>query len=208
MSSPVIEPLTRPSQPIRKTVRRLRWFKQSFAEQVDLISQETGVTFEISDQRLAAAFVDWLRAFEAQKPSDPRSRRPYVGFAAGLMLCTLIAHDPLAVERLPETIDKENPAHFWPQGYVYVAYCLNVRSAILEQDFAEDRVLSPVLSDIETWWSFKENVREDNTLSIAFLDLFSGDEPNWAAPGLFQVGDLRALAPSFYQIPGGDERES
>lgn len=180
MLETVAAALQRDDRPIRKTVRQLRWFKQSFAAQVGEIAARTGVEFELDEKKLAAAFIDWLRLFRVHKPADPGSRRGYVGFAAGLMLRAMLTHRPLSVRRRPQPADAGDPALFWPQGYVYVMYCLNVRAAVLNQEFGEPPKTAPALSDIKTWWSFKENVREDVFLSSAFLDLFAGDQPDWS----------------------------
>lgn len=181
-------------QPIRKAIRRLRWFIESFREQLRDTAAETGIEFGLDEQKLAASFLDWLRAFEAQKPSSPDDRRAYVGFAAGLMLRMLVKHKPLAVVQGPARADPGNPAHFWPEGYAYVAYCLRVRAAVLEQDFREETRTVPELGDVRTWWSFRENVREDPGLAIAFLDLFAGDEPVWSMPDLFRVNQFKRIA--------------
>lgn len=200
MTDPVIAPLEQASQPIRKSVRRLRWFKKSFHAQVELAASQNSLDLNVDDSKLAVAFIEWMRAFEAQKPDDPRSRPAYVGFAAGLMLRTLITHDPISSLKPPDEQHPENAAHFWPQGYVYVSYCLNVRAAILDKEFGRQTEISPRISEIESWWSFKENVQEDGALSIAFLDLFAGAEPNWIAPQVFVGGDLEDLAPSFFKL--------
>ena len=185
MSLPVPEVLSETDRPIRRAMRRMRWFKQSFAQQVDAISRASGVDYRIHDDRLAQTFIAWLRAFEAQKPTQSTARRAYTNFASGLMLKQMIQDAPLAVAGVPVGSDASNPAYYWPEGYAYVAYCLNVRSAVLAQDFDEALALTPDLSNIRDWWSFKENVTEDPSLAIAFLDLFAGEEPNWASPALF-----------------------
>jgi len=194
--------------PVRKSVRRLRWFIAAFEHQVDTIAGETGNTFELQRKALAAVFVEWLRAFEAQKPNAESDRLPYVGFAAGLMLRTLVRHKPLRAVSMPVDCDLSNPAYYWPEGYVYVAFCLNVRALVLEQDFHEKQALVPALSEARTWWSFRENVAEDPNLAIAFLDLFAGDEPNWTMPDKFQGGKVTQLASRFYKevakSPPGD----
>ena len=74
-----------------------------------------------------------------------------------------------------------------------MSYCLNIHYAILEQDFDEHLDTAPALSDIRVWWSFKENCREDDALAIAFLELFSGHDPNWVAPSLFDYDRLGLL---------------
>lgn len=181
-------------EPIRRNVRRLRWFRRSFAEQVALTSAETGVAFRVDDPALAAAFIDWLRAFDAQKPEDRSEYRGYVGFAAGLLLRTLIKRAPVAAGPLPEGADRTEPRYFWPEGFLYTSYCVNVRTAVLDQDFHEDARPSPEFSNIDTWRSFHENVREDASRAIAFLDLFSGDQPNWSSPSIFRSGEVRRIS--------------
>lgn len=185
--------------PVHKAVRRLRWFIASFRDQVARTSAETGVEFTVDEAALSAAFVAWLRAFDAQKPSDPADRLPYVGFAAGLMLKTLIRTKPVAAEALPAGADTTNPAYVWPEGYLYVAYCLNIRSLVLEQDFHEKQDVVPALGEARTWWSFKENVTEDPAQAMAFLDLFAGDEPDWTTPDIFRGGQTRRIAAQFYR---------
>ncbi len=185
--------------PLRKSIRRLRWFVTAFEDQIESIAAETGNRFEIDHTTLSTVFVDWLRAFEAQKPSVPEHRPAYVGFAAGLMLRTLIQHKPLKVLEKPDNADTSNPAYFWPEGYCYVAFCLNVRALVLEQDFHEKQKTVPELSEMRTWWSFKENISENPSLAIAFLDVFAGAEPDWQMPSVFRTDGDRALAARFYE---------
>ena len=188
-----------PEMPVRKSIRRLRWFMRAFAEQVARTSVETGNQFQTDPTKLSAVFVDWLRAFEAQKPANVQDRLPYVGFAAGLMLKTLVSIKPVEVLSKPDAADESNPAYLWPEGYLYVAFCLNVRGMVLEQDFHETQAVVPELSEARTWWSFKENVAEDPALAIAFLDLFAGETPQWTMPDVFRGGQAAEIAARFYE---------
>ncbi|MEM7568006.1 MAG: hypothetical protein AAF321_12320, partial [Pseudomonadota bacterium] len=172
---------------VRQAVQRLRWFRRSFTEQVATLSARSGVALSVQDDKLAEVFVAWLRKFEAQKPADPEARRAYTRFSSGLMLREMLRVDPLTVESLPAVRDRRDPAHFWPEGHAYAVYCVNVRAAVMRQEFDETLILSPWWHDIEAWWSFKENVTEDPPLAIPFLDLFCGDAPNWAFPNVFTV---------------------
>lgn len=180
-------------QPLGKAVRRLRGFRSSFEEQIKSISTRTGINYEIKSDQLTAAFMGWLEAFEAQKPAQDTDNEAYVGFAAGLMLRSLITHNPAKASFVPKDADKNDPTYFWPEGYLYVAYCLNIRDCVLEQEFHAARHQADVLDDLRTWWSFKENVQEDPSLAIAFLDLFSGEEPDWHMPALFTSQRYQAL---------------
>lgn len=184
--------------PLHKSVQRLRWFVGAFEAQVHNTEEETGNRFSVDRGALAQVFADWLRAFEAQKPVNDADNQAYVGFAAGLMLRTLIRKRPVTSVEKPEGADESNPAYFWPEGYLYVAFCLNVRGLVLEKDFHSLQRPSPALAETGTWWSFRENVSEDSSLAIAFLDLFAGDQPEWSMPELFRTGQVRELANRFY----------
>ena len=180
-------------QPVRKSAQRLRWFFRSFEDQTTRLAAETGLSYQIDEAVLAEAFTDWLKAFNAQKPRASEDKLAYVSFAAGLMVQTLIAKKPVAVSVMPDHADLSKPAYFWPEGYLYVSYCLNVRGLVIEQDFKGERSSDERLSDIRCWWSFKENVLEDPALAIAFLELFAGDEPDWSMPSLFRRTRARKL---------------
>ncbi len=170
---------------VRQAVQRLRWFRRSFVDQVRELSRTSGVDLVVEDEKLAEVFVSWLRKFEAQKPADLDARRAYTRFSSGLMLREMLRIDPLHVGAMPDVRDRRDPAHFWPEGHAYAVYCVNVRAAVMRQEFDETLTLSHWWHDIEAWWSFKENVREDPPLAIPFLDLFCGDAPNWAFPNVF-----------------------
>ena len=186
-------------QPLRKSAQRLRWFVGAFERQVTNTEAQTGNTFSVDKNKLAQVFAEWLKAFEAQKPQRDDDNPAYVGFAAGLMLRALVKLKPVTLSNQPKDADKSNPAYFWPEGYLYVAFCLNVRGLVLEADFQTEQKPSDVLNETRTWWSFRENVNEDPSLAIAFLDLFAGDEPEWTAPQLFRTGRVRELAGRFYK---------
>lgn len=193
-------------QPLHKSAQRLRWFVRAFEDQAARTEAETGNRFSIDPERLATVFAKWLRAFETQKPQAPDDKLAYVGFAAGLMLRELIAHKPARLQSSPEGADRSNPAYFWPEGYLYVVFCLNVRGLVLDQDFHRGQQLSPLMEETRTWWSFRENVAEDPALAIAFLDLFAGEEPEWSMPQIFRTGRVREIASRFY-VPLDADKE-
>ncbi|MBM1221360.1 hypothetical protein JQU17_10705 [Ponticoccus sp. SC2-23] len=172
---------------LHKAAQRLRWFLAAYEHQIHTTEEETGNRYRTDEKKLTRVFADWLKDFEAQKPEDPRDNTAYVGFAAGLMLRALLRHQPSVSEGLPNQADMSNPAHFWPEGYLYVAFCLNVRGLVLQSDYHEEQNLSDLMTEIRTWWSFRENAQEDPSRAIGFLDLFAGDEPEWAFPQIFRV---------------------
>lgn len=184
--------------PLHKTAQRLRWFVAEFKTQVSKIGDETGNAFKVDETKLTEVFAEWLKEFISQKPSNPDDNLEYVGFAAGLMLRALIRHQPIRTVSVPDAADKTNPAYFWPEGYAYVAFCLNVRGLVIKADFDHEQHPSAVIDDLRTWWSFKENVEQDPTQAIGFLDLFAGDQPEWTMCGLFKSGQIHSVAERFY----------
>lgn len=180
--------------PVRKTIRRARWFVSSFKEFLAEVERETGQTLSLNEGKLLEAFGTWFRSFETQKYKAEDHRLEYVTFAAGLMLRELVRHAPVTASE--QDGDRDEPASFWPEGYLYVSFCLAVRDSVIEQDFSLTADTAPKLGDLRAWWSFRENVREDVNLAIGFFEEFAGETPNWTMPGQFiprrvekQLGD-------------------
>lgn len=171
-----------PARTIRHAIRRLRWFKPSFHAQTSAVTAATGISYRISDPQLTAAFIGWLAAFDTERPEriaapdhspdDIGARRAFVARASGLMLTELIRTAPLSVAH--RSADDGSPAHYWPEGYAYVAYCLNVRAAVLAQDFGDSVTLSQEVGDVALWGDFRTAVTGDPSTAPYYLDLFCG----------------------------------
>ncbi len=183
-------------EPVRVAARRLRWFRAALARFLDRLGGEIGCDFEVDEPRLAAAFVSWLRAVAAQKPHDPGARRAYFEFAAGLMLRELVRDMPIRATRAPDRAAPDSAARFWPEGYAATTFCMAVTAAALRQEFDADFAVAPEMDDVRQWWSFRENAAEDPAMAVAFLDMFTGHEPDWMTPGLFPARLRRELGAS------------
>ena len=177
----------RDDMPIHKSAQKLSWFIDAFSLQVAAVSQATGNLYEIDDTKLTQTFASWVTSFEGQKPESDTNNETYVGFAAGLMLRALVDVDPARHITRPDNADVSKPAYFWPEGYLYVSFCLMVRGLVLKEDYDKAQISGDSLESIKTWWSFRENIAEDKSTAIAFLDLFAGEEPNWTFPQIFRV---------------------
>ena len=180
--------MTGTEPPLQESAQRLRWLFSAFEEQVVRTSAETGITYSVNHSQLAGVFADWLKSHLSQEPACPEDESAYFRFSAGVMLRTLITRKPLNVTSMPRKADPSNPAYFWPEGFLYVMFCLNVRGRVIQHDYDIEQRPSKDLDDVRVWWSFKENVETDSSLAIAFLDHFTGDEPEWLMPGLFRRG--------------------
>lgn len=182
------------SEPLRVAIRRLRWYREAFARQLEELSADYGLTFTVDDRRLAQIFVDWLREMEAQKPADASQRRAYFDFVSALMLRNLLRDMPLKAGPLPQGADTNRAEYFWPEGFACTVFCLNIRAAVLEQEFHAETALTPDFFSLRQWWSFRENARTDPNAAMGFFDVFTGNNPEWQMPDSFRQRLNRALA--------------
>ena len=166
---------------LRHQVRRLRWFKKSFRRDASLILHHA-VELAIEDRRLTEVFLNWIEAFNRQKINASLDRRDFTLFAAGLLLREFIKTRPVSARSRQATQAEASIVSFWPEGFLYTNYCLNVLSAVVQQEFGESLSLSEGADDLRVWWSYRENAEEDPSMAIAFLDKFLGEEPNWRVP--------------------------
>ena len=178
-------------------VRQLRWFKTTFKQHARLISQRYGLGYEIDDARLTEAYLNWTEAFSQDLGYSDLDRRDFITFAAGLLVRELMRGAPAqstksAAADAPGVIsDEALPiARDWPEGFLYTNYCLCVLHIVLEQE-GVTLTLPTLADDLRTWWSYRENVGEDLSLAIPFLDLLIGNEPNWYFPA--SVGSRKAV---------------
>jgi hypothetical protein len=173
---------------LRHRIRQLRWFKASFHRHAELLGQRYALPIRIDDVRLTEAFLNWAERFSAEKRYASLDRKDFVTFNAGLLLRELLQTRPVEVETrpdngaLPSTQAESWPiAHAWPEGFICTNYCLCILAAVLDQE-GTPLTLAALADDLRTWWSYRENVAEDPAQAIAFLDLFTGNEPNWFMP--------------------------
>ncbi len=175
------------NEPLRRAVRRLHWFRTAFTSYTQEMEKRIGVECDVDEKKLAAIFIAWLRAVNAQKPSSAKARSAYFDFAASLMLRELIANMPLKARTTPQLVDENSAAAFWPEGYICTLFCLAVHDAVVKQEFNAPLPQRPPIDNIRSWWSFRENSREDSRFAAGFLQRLMGHEPNWAMPDIFTM---------------------
>jgi hypothetical protein len=179
------------NEPIRVAARRMRWFRAALQRYLDHLADRSGCRFTLDDRRLARVYVRWLRAVEAQRPEGDDARQAYFVFAAGLMLREMVAEMPLVLASPPEALSPGTALANWPEGYACSMFCMTVAAAALRQEFDPGAGLAPAADDLRHWWSFAENVRENESYSIPFLEMFLGYGHDWAMPDAF-VSRLRS----------------
>jgi hypothetical protein len=172
---------------LRHRLRRLCWFRATFRANARTIAAAYGVRFEIDEQRLTTAFLDWIETIDADKRLASVDRADFIVYAAGMALCELIRNDPATATAAESAGREKEPGaaeivRFWPEGFLYTNYCVAVVAAVHEQEFGEAPALDKCADDLRVWWSYRENAMEMPAYAVAFLDRFLGGEPNWIAP--------------------------
>ncbi len=176
---------------LRRRIRHLGAFRESFRRCADLMAETRGIRFDISDRRLAAAFLDWAELFEREKPMAREAPRDFVAFAGGLLARELLRQKfgdmvPVSAPAPRASAANDNCiASFWPAGFLVMSYCASVVNSVAIQDFCAPFALEPAARDLRVWWSFRDDVRNDPSCIIGYLDLFFGNAPQWTKPDLF-----------------------
>jgi len=185
---------------LRRRLRQLRWFRATFRKHASLLHDVYGVDYDIDEQKLTEAFLNWVELVEQNKRYAKVDRKDFITFAAGLVLRELIRLSPARALSIPKAAEGENtPQHdiiaFWPEGFLYTNYCICAIAAVQEQEFGVAQDIDACADDLRTWWSYRENVADMPGYAIAFLDKFLGGEPNWVMPDLAsaRVAVQRAL---------------
>lgn len=192
MSEDFTLPETR--EPVRIAARRLSWFRTAFRTMIERVEAQTGISVTLDEPALAECFVSWLRQVERMQPPEGDGRRAFYEHAAGMMLRELIEADPVTAAGTDGAADTTRPEVFWPEGFCYTVFCLNVAAAAIRQDMGDDVGLGSEFTDLRTWWSFRENTRNNPAYSVAFFKLFAGSEPDWEFPDLFRWTGESALS--------------
>jgi hypothetical protein len=182
------------TQDLAHRLRRLSFFDEHFRGHIEVLADRLGLVISVDRVLLTRAFLAWGEDFTRQRTAATIDRRDYTVFTAGMLLTRLIEMQPVVVQApalqsgTPTEAGTEVPDKireiiaFWPEGFLYTSYCMNVLQVVVEQETKQEMPMSAVAQDLRSWWSFRENVREDRWSAIGFFDLFVGAEPNWLSP--------------------------
>ena len=162
---------------VERSIKRLRWFRRVYLEQVAAVSHETGIDIDVDTARLTEAFLSWSDEIGSLKPSNCTERRRLVDFSAGLMLSRLLQSAPLSTNIAHADANADSPASYWPEGYVHVAFSLSVRQAVLRQEFDEEAGAAPAFDDLQSWQCFQEDAASVPGIAIAYFLHFAGSKP-------------------------------
>lgn len=171
-------------------MRKLGRFRAAFEDDARRLGALHGWRYDIDEQALARMFFDWIDAIGAQAAGARANRADFTVFCGGLALAGLVRAAPARARETGRPAPDEGRelaadriARFWPEGFLYVDFCIGAVSAVFEQEFGAPPPLDPCLDDLRTWWSLRENAAEDPALAAGFFDRFLGRQTDWTFPG-------------------------
>ena len=162
------------------------------------LEPHVGHRFEISDDKLRRVFFDWIELFESAEVKD-YARQNYwdcVDYIAGMGLTGLVSYQPLTLHGDEFVRSQAEPAalmrllgvkaknvtdipsiiNFWAEGFVYVCFCLSCIRQLRQQKGQKlPAVNDDAFGALRFWWSFRENVMEDNSTAQYYLDQILGN---------------------------------
>ncbi|MBO0662352.1 hypothetical protein LQ948_06315 [Jiella sp. MQZ9-1] len=179
---------------LKHGIRRLGTFARTIDTALDQFNRRYASRLVCSRPALTRTFLDWVRAFEAQRPIADRDRRDFSHFAAGLLMRAMLQNGPVrdtankassaeAMAPADVLVARANPiVDFWPEGFFYFEFCITILDAVLSEQGFAGIDLSEETFELRSWESFRENVKSDPDLAIPFFDVFLKGDPNWNFP--------------------------
>ena len=180
-----------PALDLSRRLRRLRFFDEHFQSSIRTLATRIGLSVTIDHIRLTEAFLAWGENLTRQREASITDQHDFMLFSAGVLLTHLIQMKPLVIGPIDRGDPEFRPPEgmeeiivFWPEGFLYTSYCVSVLQSVFGQHVDGTLPVAEIARDLRSWWSFRENVREESFSAVGFLDLFVGAEPNFDVPSI------------------------
>lgn len=165
---------TPPTQRTLQATQHWHGFQPQVADALRHTPSALPAGAQVDRDALAQAFWAWVQLLEHDASYEALDPLDFAHFAAGQLLYCLLTARPL---KWP---DHERVLEI--QALVHTAHALlgTWRDAL----GAPALPAPPPASQTALWASVLENLREDSSLAVAYLDEFTGGEPVWRFPQL------------------------
>ena len=167
---------------LRRKAVSWTWFRTAFQEALDAAASAAPSTSD--DASLAPAFFAWAESVELHAHAEVHDPLDFRHFMCGLLLQKLLASQPPVVR----------PAHAFggvpdaaSAGEAATRFALTLLQALRLNAGAAPFMLDAEFVSGPRWASYLENVREDSSTAIGFLDQMSGLQPIWHSPTLVEA---------------------
>jgi hypothetical protein len=159
-----------------QAVQRWTWCREALPTLMKALPRTDAISGPpvVDELALASAFWSWAATLDNHAHLEPLDPVDYAHYQVGMLLAQLLRRRPL---RLPGADRNEEIRAVTAAALTVLAAW---RQALGAPPIGDDLQLGPA----SRWSSYVENIAEDPTLAVAFLDLFTGREPVWRFPSL------------------------
>jgi hypothetical protein len=168
-----------------KRVQKLTLCRQLLQRCCEEYGERHALQIEIDDRNFTTAFFAWLDVIVRNADYRRQNELDYFHYVFGVLLRDLLREKAVHVKTDASTQLRPSPgniADWWPTGYVLTYFCLGTLKQAVREECAVEVQDAVAVSEPKVWQSFRENIVEEPGLAIAFLDKFTGLEPNWREP--------------------------
>lgn len=171
--------------PLPERALRWSWFREAAPACFQRAALALGLHAQVDAGRLAQAFFEWVGTLEPNSGFDALDPIDHAHYGSGSLLRALLRAAPVSCHSgvAPTSADAVlQHWRAWPEAAIHTRLALTLLDAWRQSLGAPSLELDGAAVTPAHIASYFENVREDATQVIAFLDLFTGLEPVWRFP--------------------------
>ena len=157
-------------------VRRWTWCRETFPALMHNLASGhfTKDQPAIDLQALANAFWPWAALLDENSRRESLDRVDFAHFHVGMLLAYAVKQHPLKFSEPDRNLEI----------MVMTEWALTLLAAWRQALGGEAPVIRMGEPGSARWASYVENVLEDPLTAVAYLDVFTGREPEWQFPGM------------------------
>jgi hypothetical protein len=161
---------------LHSKVQSWSWFRPAFGRALQNGDAAPSSLWTIDEEALAKAFFSWAESVEVYAPYEAVDGADFRHFMLGLLLQRLLEAKPPVLEDAPPALAAVPITRF----VLTLLQALHVNAGTAALTLDEAALSGP------RWDSFLENVAEDTSNAICFLDQMTGLQPAWQSRSLIE----------------------
>lgn len=152
------------------------WFRQAFGQALQSHAVAPSSSWAVDEESLARAFFAWAELVELYAPYEALDSADFRHFILGLLLQKLLEARPPVLRDIPAAAS----------AVPITGFVLTLLQALHKNAGAAPLTLDAAALAGPRWDSFLENIAEDSSTVIGFLDQMTGLQPAWQSRSLIE----------------------
>ena len=179
MTASILDPFAADwaSEPtLHSRVQSWSWFRQAFGQALQSHAVVSSSSWAVDEESLARAFFSWAELVELYSPYEALDAADFRHFILGLLLQKLLEARPPVLQGVPAAA----------AAVPITSFVLTLLQALHKNAGSPPLTLDAAALSGPRWHSFLENVAEDASNAICFLDQMTGLQPAWQSRSLIE----------------------